>query len=66
MLTETELLQDIEAFCKLHTMPETTFGSLALADFNFVDDLRTKARSPKLKTVKKVVEFMKTYTPEKK
>lgn len=65
MITETELLQQIDDFCTRHAMPETTFGMAVLGDFNFVDDLRTRARSPKLKTVKKVIEFMEDYLGEK-
>lgn len=66
MMTETELLSQIEAFCELHNMTHTAFGLAVLGDFSFVEDLRTRARSPKLKTVNKVLEFMKTYNPEKR
>ncbi len=65
MITEAELLRQIEEFCTRHGMPYTSFGMAALGDFNFVDDLRTHARSPKLKTVRKVVEFMEDYLGDK-
>lgn len=66
MINEAQLLATIDSFLALHAMPETTFGMSVLGDFNLVDDLRTGGRSPKLKTVNKIVEFMETYTPEKK
>lgn len=64
MLTETDLLQQIEAFCQRNAMTDTAFGKAVLGDFNFVEDLRTGGRSPKLKTVKKVIEFMEDHIGE--
>jgi hypothetical protein len=67
MIDENELLQTIDAFRAKHNgMPETEFGRLAMNDFSFVEDLRSKCRSPKLKTVKKLVEFMENYNPLEK
>lgn len=66
MITETELLSRIEAFCKEHGMPETSFGMRVLGDFNLVEDLRTSSRSPRLKTVNKILTFIDTYKPEKR
>lgn len=66
MLTETELLDRIDAFRKDHgDMFETEFGLLAVGDPNFVGEVRTRARSPRMKTVRKVIEFMATYTGDK-
>jgi hypothetical protein len=67
MLTETELLATIDNFRQQNgDMTETQFGMKAVGDFNFVSDLRTGARSPRLKTVRKVIAFMDNYQGRKK
>lgn len=55
---------DISAFIAAQGMSDSKFGELALNDKNFVADLKNKGRSPSLKTVGKVREFMLTYRPE--
>lgn len=53
---------DIAAFIAAQEMSESKFGELALNDKNFVADMR-EGRSPSLKTVARVREFMLTYRP---
>jgi len=65
MLDESELLKNIEAFCKRHDMPVTEFGIRAFNNPNFVGDLR-RGLSPRMKTASRAVVFMKTFTQEKK
>lgn len=56
-----DLLSEIDAFCKVHELPETKFGELALGDKPFVSQLR-KGRDLRLSTVAKVRAFMASYT----
>jgi hypothetical protein len=65
MITEAELLSQIEKFCADRKLTETAFGMMVLGDFSLVDDLRTRARSPRLKTVRKIIDFMETYNQPK-
>lgn len=57
-----ELLKQIDDFITQHGLSERQFGELSLNDKNFVADIRDK-RSPSLRTVGKVRDFMATYTP---
>lgn len=64
-ITEADLLKRIDEFCALHGMTDTKFSVLALNDFSFLEDVRNRARSPKLKTANKILKFMENYKPEK-
>lgn len=65
-ITEADLLKRIDEFCALHNLTDTTFSVLALNDFSFLEDVRSRARSPKLKTANKILAFMENYKPETK
>jgi len=65
-ITEADLLKRIDEFCALHNLTDTAFSVLVLNDFSFLDDVRNKARSPKLKTANKILNFMENYKPEKR
>lgn len=58
MLTTSTFLDTIEAYLADTKMPASTFGLKAMADPNFVHDLRKGRRSPSLKTVERVSQFM--------
>lgn len=67
-----ELLTEIDAFLALHNMTERDFGLQALKDHKLVPELRGdlvrsksgEPRSPSLRTVDRVREFMRDYQPE--
>lgn len=52
------LLSEIEVFILERGTNATNFGRDALSDPNFVGDLRAGRRSPLMRTVSKVREFM--------
>lgn len=56
------LLTDIEEFCTRHELSEWQFGERALNDRHFIRQLR-EDREPRRKTVERVKQFMKEYTP---
>lgn len=58
-----QLLDEIEAFLKASGMSATAFGTQALNDPAFVQDLRD-GRDPKLSTADRIREFMRTWKPE--
>lgn len=60
MLTPDEFLEQIEAFLLRTDLSATSFGREALRDPSFVGDLR-KGRSPNLKVVHRVMEFMRDW-----
>ena len=54
-----DLLSAIEAHCAKESMGESTFGTLALGDPNFVSNLRN-GREPRRKTVARAFDFILT------
>lgn len=54
-----DLLSAIESHCAKSGMGESTFGTLALGDPNFVSTLR-KGREPRRKTVARAFDFILT------
>lgn len=54
-----DLLQAIEAHCAKAGIGESTFGTLALGDPNFVKGLKN-GREPRRKTVARAVDFIIT------
>ncbi len=58
--TEEDFLADIAAFCLRHNMRKTEFGIKATGNGNMVRHL-TLGRSPQVKTVNKVRQWMKDY-----
>lgn len=57
MMTDADLIDRIEAFCRRHRMAETRFGREAVAEASFLSSLRS-GRSPSLKLANRVIEFM--------
>lgn len=57
MLTQDQLIRDVEAHLSTTGMKPTQFGRDALDDPNFVFELR-KGRSPSLKVCERVYAFM--------
>lgn len=57
--TETELLQEIEAFCRKRGMSKTAFGKEACRNPAFVTHL-SRGSSPTLRTVQTVRDYMRT------
>jgi len=60
-----DLLTDIEAFCKRHSMTETDFGESALNDRALVHAIRGKYGRPRRlwpETEAKVRDFMAEYS----
>ena len=56
------LLADVEAFCTTHGLKDWQFGIQALNDPHFIRDLKNE-REPRRKTIRRVREFMSTYSP---
>ena len=65
MNQKQKLLAQIEVFIELHDMPATTFGLLAVNNGHLVHNLRS-GKTIRLDTVDKVLDFMESYSPEKK
>jgi hypothetical protein len=57
IITETELLERINAFRGRHEMAPTTFGRKATGNANLIKELE-EGKSPSLRTVQKVAKFM--------
>jgi hypothetical protein len=57
VITETELLERIQAFRERHEMSPTTFGRKATGNANLIRELED-GRSPSLRTVQRIVGFM--------
>lgn len=57
VITEAELLSRIDTFLDRHDMAPTTFGRKATGEPQLIDSIR-KGRSPSLKVVNRVIEFM--------
>lgn len=56
----SDLIQEIQEFCRRHKMAETRFGELALNDKPFVSQLRDGRRIwPE--TAERVRQFMRTH-----
>ena len=55
----TEFPERVEAFIKMWGYTDSEFGRRALGDPNFILELRRSGRSPTLRTVQKIEEFMK-------
>lgn len=52
---------EIDAFLERSGLEPWRFGKVALGDPNFMADLRIRKRSPTLKTIEKVREFIAGY-----
>jgi hypothetical protein len=63
MVTAESFLSEIDAFLKAKGVSESAFGKAVVGDPNFVSDLRA-GRSPGLKTVGKVADYLKANAPE--
>jgi hypothetical protein len=57
VITETELLQRIDAFLERHQMAPTTFGRKATGEPQLISSIRN-GRSPSLNVVNRVIAFM--------
>lgn len=55
--TEADLIELIDRFCSRHNVKPSTFGRMAIGDGNLVSNLQA-GRSPTLKVVQRVVNFM--------
>ena len=64
-MTQSELLDQIERFLLRHQMAPTAFGLYVVNDPNIVRDLRSGDRSPSLKTVQRLVDFMEGYESDR-
>lgn len=58
VITETQLLNDIEEFRDRHSMARTTFGREATGNANLVKELE-EGKSPSLKTVNRIADYMR-------
>ena len=56
------LLQDIEAFCAVHSLSEWQFGEMALRDKHFIRQLRA-GRDVRMSTLERVKAFMAGFAP---
>ena len=63
VLTDQQLLDRIEAFIDLHSMAPTRFGREAMGDGALIQHLKA-GRSPSLRNVNKIVDFMAAYRGE--
>ncbi len=57
-MDQSEFLAQIEEFLRTTGMTPTEFGRRALKDPSFMNDMRHKGRSPSLRVVQRVREFM--------
>lgn len=64
MAMHDEFLGEIERFLQLAPMAPTKFGTEAVGDPTFVFELRS-GRSPNLKTVERVKQFITDYAQQK-
>lgn len=62
VITDTELLERIEAFLAQHDMKPSRFGLETMGDGALVSQLKA-GRSLSLKNAAKVVSFMEAYRP---
>ncbi len=62
MFTQEDFLAKIDRFIKRNGISPTFFGKEALGDPSFINDLRVGKRSPHLRTIKKVEDFMCDYS----
>ena len=60
-----DILSRIEQFCEKHSIPPSRFGRDAIGDGSLIKDWKEGRRSPTLKTVARVENFMAEYTPQK-
>lgn len=58
VITEDELVAEIEAFLDRHAMAPSTFGALAKGEAQFLTKLKG-GRSPSLRVARKVLAFMR-------
>ncbi len=65
LMTDEQLLKQIEAFLKKTDMPQTRFGLEAMSEGGLVKSLR-EGRSLSLKNADKVLRFMAGYRGTKK
>lgn len=63
MATQTWFLDRVESYLRASGMSPTMFGKMALADPNFVRELRA-GRSPSLRVAEKVNEFINDNPPQ--
>ena len=63
MNLQEQFTREVEAFLSQHSFEAATFGRKALNDPSFVNDLR-EGRSPTLKTIEKVRDFMASVAAE--
>lgn len=61
LMSDAQLLEQIEAYCARADLSLTTFGRLAIGDGNLVPNLRS-GRSLTLKTARKVLDFMSQHS----
>lgn len=57
LMSDAQLLEQIEAYCERAELSLTTFGRLSIGDGNLVPNLRS-GRSLTLKTARKVLDFI--------
>lgn len=62
LISDAEMLERIEAFCKTHNLGTAAFGRAAIGDPSLVGNLR-KERSLTLRTANKIAAFMSEYAP---
>lgn len=64
IVTDAQLLEQIEAFLVKAQMAPSKFGRDAIGDAALVFQLRENKRSLSLRTAEKVMQFMSDWTPE--
>ncbi|HET7255586.1 MAG TPA: hypothetical protein VFJ46_17655 [Xanthobacteraceae bacterium] len=64
IVTDAQLLEQIEAFLVKADMAPSKFGRDAIGDAALVFQLRDGKRSLSLRTAEKVVQFMSDWRPE--
>ena len=59
-----DILSRVEVFCAKHGIPPSRFGRDAIGDGSLIKDWKAGNRSPTLKTVARIENFMATYEPQ--
>ncbi len=57
-------LEEIDAFCQVSGLSVSDFGQQAMNDRSFVFDIRKGERSPSVKTLDRVSNFIAAHTPK--
>jgi hypothetical protein len=65
LASDADILAQIDLFCSKHGLKPSTFGRLSIGDANLITNLKAD-RSLTLKTARRIVDFMASYTLDQK